>query len=389
MTLTYVLLQNLRRNPMRTALTAASFALPMGVFVAAISLVLALISVSAENEKQLRLAVRNKITLTNAMPERMRKQIEALDPEKARMSAVCGMRWFGGRVPNAPNVVQSLGADADTFPDVYPEIEWTREEREAWSRERIAAVAGAGVAEQYGWKLGDRVTLQSTVPPYLPLEFRIIKIVRTPGRTNALYFHREYLEESRKSLGYDNPSCNIWWVRCNSLEGLRSLQREIDAMFANSPHETKSDDENAFAAGFVQATGDLPGLMRAMAIVVVFIVALVAGNTMMLSFRERTRELAVFKAIGFQSGRVFRIVMAESVLLALFGAVIGIVPVWGVLTQFPLRRLGFLPIAALEVSPIAVGVSLGIALLVGGAAGLWPAYQALRLRTVDALRKVG
>jgi putative ABC transport system permease protein len=109
---------------------------------------------------------------------------------------------------------------------------------------------------------------------------------------------------------------------------------------------------------------------------------------MMMSFRERIRELAVFKAIGFGGARVFRIVLAESVTLALLGALLGIVPTVFLLVFFPVRRLGFLPLSSLEVSPVAVGASLGIALLVGLAAGLLPAYQALRLQTVSALRKV-
>jgi putative ABC transport system permease protein len=121
----------------------------------------------------------------------------------------------------------------------------------------------------------------------------------------------------------------------------------------------------------------------------VFIVALVAGNTMMMSFRERTRELAVFKAIGFSRGRVFAIVLAESVLMALLGALAGVLPAAGVLLWAPWKSLSFGPITALRVSPMAVTSSLFIALAVGMAAGLWPAYQALRLRTADALRRVG
>lgn len=114
MTLSYVLMQNLKRNRTRTALTLIAFALPMAVFVAAISLVVALVQLNASLARELRLAVRSKITLTNYLPERMRKEIEGLDPQRQRLTAVCGMRWFGGRVPNTQNVIQSLGADPDT-----------------------------------------------------------------------------------------------------------------------------------------------------------------------------------------------------------------------------------------------------------------------------------
>jgi putative ABC transport system permease protein len=207
-------------------------------------------------------------------------------------------------------------------------------------------------------------------------------------RANFFYFRRDYLEESLASAGVPNARCNIFWIKCNSTEGLRSLQAEIDAAFANSPDETKSEDENAFVANFMQASGNLPGLMQAMALVVVFIIALVAGNTMMMSFRERTRELAVFKAIGFQSGRVFFIVLFEGLLMAILGSLLGIIPTSAFLLLFPVRNLRFGPIAGLDVSPMAVAGSLAIAVLVGLAAAFWPAYQAMRLRSVDALRRV-
>lgn len=388
MTLSYVLLQNLRRNPLRTALTAMAFALPMAVFVAAISLVVALVQVQAQNAKELRLAVNHKITLTNFLPERMRKEIEALDPDGKRLRAVCGMQWFGGRVENAKNVVQSLGADVDTFPTVFSELEMTPDEVEKWSRDRRAAVVGIGIAEQYGWKVGDRVQLSSSVPPNPQLEFNIIKVMNVTGRANVMYLRRDYLVESLKEVGVERAACNVFWVKCNSLESLQSLQKDIDTFFATSPNATKSVDENAFASQFIQAAGDLPGLMRAMAFVVVFIVALVAGNTMMMSFRERTRELAVFKAIGFQGGRVFRIVLAESLMLAVVGSLLGIVPMAVGLTMFPLRKMGFLPIAALQISPVAIGISICIAVLVGILAGLVPAWQAYRLNTVTALRRM-
>jgi putative ABC transport system permease protein len=388
MTLSYVLLQNLRRSPLRTTLTAIAFAVPMAAFVAAISLVVALIQLGQNAAREMRLAVQNKIALVNALPERMRAEIEALDTARERLQAVCGVRWFGGRVPGAQNVVQSLGADPDTFPIVFGDLDWTPTESEAWSRDRRACVVGQSVAEQYGWHVGDRITLVSTVPPYLSLEFVVVKLMTRAGRTNALYLRRDYFEEARRSAGFDRPGCNVFWLKCTSLDALASMQREIDAHFANSPNETKTMDENAFGAQFMQAAGNLPGLMRTIAGVVVFIVALVAGNTMMMSFRERVRELAVFKAMGFQSGRIFRVVLAESVLLALLGSLLGIVPMAFLLTLLPLRRLGFLPIANLEISPAAIFISLTIALLIGLAAGLTPAWQALRLNTVNALRKV-
>lgn len=389
MTITYVLMQNLRRNPVRTLLTAAAFAMPMAVFVAAISLVAAFIKVSEINERELRLAVRHRTSLTMGLPEGMRRRIEALDPDHQRLRAVCGMRWFGGKVPGTQNTLTSLAADVDSFPVVHSDLEMSPSEIEAWNRNRIAAVTGTAPAELYGWKTGDRVVLESSIPPYLQLEFHIIKIVPNKDKANNFWFRRDYLVESLKERGIEDVQCNIFWVKCRSAEALRSLQKQIDVSFANTPDATKSEDENAFGANFVQAMGDIPGLMRAMAGVVVFIVALVAGNTMMMSFRERMRELAVFKAIGFPSGRIFRIVLMESVLLALVGSAAGILPAATFLYLAPIKGLRMGPVASLELSIPAVLISLAIGTFVGFAAGIWPAYQALRLSTVHALRRIG
>lgn len=390
MTIGYVLMQNLKRNPLRSALTMVAFALPMAIFVVAISFVVALVKISEANQKEMRLGVHHKTTLINMLPESHRVKIESLDPDRQRLTAVCGMRWFGGRVPNTQGVIQSLAADPDTFPIVYSDAGMTAEDSEAWIRDRQACVVGYGVADNNGWKVGDRIVLESSVPPYLQLEFHVVKVMKNEARANVLYFRRDFLAESLKESSPDRyAECNIFWVKCKDAKSLAELQAEIDQMFANSPNETKSEDELTFAAGFAQAAGDIPGLMRMMAIVVVAIIVLVAGNTMMMSFRERTRELAVFKAIGFPSRRVVTIVLGESVLLALIGALVGIVPTVLLLVMLPVRKMlpGFLPVAQLEVSPTAVAVSIGIAVFVGLLAGILPAIQAMRLNTVNALRR--
>ncbi|HVP11282.1 MAG TPA: ABC transporter permease [Phycisphaerae bacterium] len=386
MTLTYVLMQNLRRNRLRTALTCMAFALPMGIFVAAISLVVGLREMQAANEKQLRLAVHHKVTLINLLPEGMRRKIEALDPDKRRIATVCGMRWFGGQRENSQNTIQTLASDTDTFPAAFSEIGMTQGEVEQWQRERRAALVGGNLAREFAWKVGDRVTLKSSIPPYLALDFIVIKIMDDESKANLLYFRRDYLEDSLKEANFPVSGCNIFWVKCNDAAALATMQREIDAAFANSPDETVSEDENAFINNFIQGTGNIPGLIQAISIVVVFIITMIGGNTVMMSFRERIAELAVFKAIGFRSNRVFLLVLAESVLLALLGSLLGIVPVTVVLTAFPVRGLFLGGIGKVTVSPTGVVGALMMAVMIGVFAGLWPALRALRLRTVDALR---
>jgi putative ABC transport system permease protein len=385
-TLAYVMVQNLKRNPLRTALTGVAFALPMAIFVVALSLVVMLTKTAAKNEQQLRLGVRHKVSLTMALPEGLRRKIEELDPDRRDVVAVCGMRWFGGCVPDTQNVLTSLASDVDTFPEVYQDAQLSPAQVELWQTERRAAVVGDGVATEHGWHEGGRVVLQSTIPPYERLEFIVVKIVPQAAPPNLFYFRRDYLVDSLAAQGVQATDCNLFWVKCRSSAGLRRLQQEIDAAFANSPNETKSEDENAFVAGFIQAVGDIPGLARAMAIVVVCIITLVAGNTMMMSFRERIHELAVFKALGFQSWRVFLIVLSESLLLALLGSLLGVL-LGAALTLVPRQRMGS-SFSPPEISLVAVAGSLAIGLSVGLLAGLWPAYQAMRLRTTDAMRRI-
>ncbi len=388
MTLGYVLLQNLKRNPLRSGLTIAAFALPMAIFVVALSFVVQLARIAEANERELRLAVRQRISLTNYLPDGMRRKIEAIDPAGERIRAVCGMRWFGGRVPETQEMLTNLAADADTFPTVYSDVGMTPAEIEAWNRDRRAAVTGAGPANRHGWKVGDRVVLRSTVPPFTELEFVIVKIVQESRWGNFFWFRRDYLVESLQDSAIPAETVNIFWVKCTSTAAMRSVQAELETLFDNTPDPVACEDENTFASQFTQAAGDIPGLLQAMAVVVVFIIALVAGNTMMMSFRERMRELAVFKAIGFQAGRISLVVLGESVTLALIGGALGVVPTTLVLTFFPPRDLAFGPITTLAASPTAAAGSMLIALVVGVLAGLWPTWQARRLRATDALRRV-
>ncbi len=388
MTLARVVIQNLTRNRMRSGLTAVAFALPMAIFVLALSLVVGLTRVSQSLQKELRLTVVHRVSLTSLLPDGLRRKIEEFGSKDQRLTAVCGMRWFGGRVPGTQNTLQSLGSDRDTFPIVYDDAQMTAAELELWNRDRRAMVVAGGIAHQYGWKTGDRVVLESTIPPYLQLEFLVIKVWEDCPFPTMLYFRRDYLVDSLEAAGVPGAGCNIFWVKCTSVEALRSLQQQIDQTFANSPDATKSEDENAFVAGFVQVIGDLPSLAKAMAAVAMLVIGLVAGNTMMMSLRERLGEIAVFKAVGFQASRIFLIVLSESLLLALIGSLLGILPISAGLLLLPESYLRWGAFSAPKLSVFAVLHSLAIGLGLGLLAGAWPAYQAVRLRTTDALRRV-
>jgi len=377
--------RNLRRNRLRTGLTLLAVALPLIIFVLATTVVNIALRIAASAKEHLRLAVHHKVSLINPLPEAHRRRIEELDPEHTRIKAVCGMRWFGGRVPNDQFNFPSLAGDPDTWPIAYPEHRLTSEELAAWQSERRAAVVGTTTADRFGWKVGQKITLKSVIPPYLTVELKIVKIT-TAGDTRMVSFRRDYLDEMLRAVGAPAGYANIFWVKCHRAEDLGPLQRQIDELFRNSPDQTKTEDEEAFLASFLKMQGDLPNLMAAVAAFVVLVVILVAANTMSMSFRERVGEVAVFKALGFSRRAVLLLILAESVTIALWGGILGSLPLYLLLKLFP--DIGFGPISRISVPPRVVGVALGMSVVIGLLAGLVPAARAYQLRVVDALRRV-
>jgi putative ABC transport system permease protein len=175
-------------------------------------------------------------------------------------------------------------------------------------------------------------------------------------------------------------------VKLNSTDDAVSVAKAIDEKFANSSFETKSETESAFAAGFAKQFGNIELLILSIGGVVFFTLLLVTGNTMAISVRERTSELAVLKAIGFSGRAVLFFVLAESIIIALVGGVIGLTLAYLLIPVIGIALTGLLPPLLLSKALLTIG--LGFALLVGAASGLLPGIGAMRMRVVNALRRV-
>jgi putative ABC transport system permease protein len=263
---------------------------------------------------------------------------------------------------------------------VVPDDQW-----QAFLADREGAIVGEALAERFKWKLGDRIPIKGTIFPGT-WEFNIRGIYRgkrPQDDTTQFWFRWDYLDERipdrRKGL--------VGWymVRIANLDDTVRVVKTIDAEFANSPWETKTDTEKAFAASWVKQMGNIEFLILTIGSVVFFTLLLVAGNTMAIAVRERVRELAVLKAVGFSDRFVLVLVMAETMVVAAVGGGMGLV----LAKLFTLRgdpTRGLLPFFYL--SPHAVVLGFVLALAVGLMAGLLPAVTAMRLRVVDALRRV-
>jgi len=270
---------------------------------------------------------------------------------------------------------------------MYPEFLLPEAQKQRWLHDRVGAVVGRGLAEQFGWKVGDRIPLRSDIyaraDGNYTWEFVIDGIYdnKDPsGDVSSVFFNYDYLDESR-TIGKGT----VGWYIIRVADPSRAVQvaAAIDALFTNSSAETKTDSEKAFVQGFAKQTGDIGAIVTAIGVAVFFTMLLVSANTMAQSVRERTNEVAVLKTLGYTDTAVLALVIGESLLLTVLGGVIGIAG-----AQLMVGRLGhvlseYLSAFLLTPQALVLGVVLMVAL--GVIAGALPAVRAARLRIVDGL----
>jgi putative ABC transport system permease protein len=382
------LYRNLSRNPMRTILTCAAVALPLVIYVLSTAVVYGLDLFLENSARQMRLAVTHKTSIVNPLPSGHRKRIESLDPTRERILYVCGMRWIGGKVEDNPRLLSTLAADVDTFPDTFPEYQLTQEEIDAWNRERRAIILGSATAEYFGWKVGDRITIRPSLPPYTPMEFRVVAVPVHGNDPITNWCRLDYLLEELERIGISDSSVSFIFVKCASMADLDHYRVAIDELFARTPDETKTQDEKSFMNEFITQQFDLPRNLTILAAVTVFVAVMAATNTMGLNFRDRISEYAILKSMGFRGWFVFGLIQTESLLLAGIGGLIGAAIPFVAFTHTPLKDFTVPLIQTLDI-PLRVCLqAVFIGLCVGLLAAVWPAWRAARLRVISALRNL-
>jgi putative ABC transport system permease protein len=391
--LTYVC-RNLTRNRLRTALTCAAVCLPIMIYVLSVAVIDGIVEFLHSSSKQLRLVVVNQESVINPLPAGYRSKIESLDRTGARILSVCGMRWIGGQVENDPRPLCTLAADVDTFVATFPDQQLTREEIEQWNRDRQAILIGSSTAAAFGWKPGDRITIRSSIPPYMALEFHVVSTAAHPGKDPVTSFcRRDYLEELVKTV----PSVEGWqptgwvsffFVRCATKADLDHFRRAIDEFFARSPDETKTQDEKTFMNEFITQFFDMPRNLSRLATVTIAVAVIAAMNTMSMNLRDRLNEVAILKSMGYRAPVIFGLIEMESLALCLLGGVIGAAVPFVSFGYTPLRNVTVPLIQHLNI-PLSVCVKAQfMAILVGVLAAAWPAWSASRMRPVSALRSL-
>lgn len=333
-----------------------------------------------------RLITASRYSIIQSLPASLSTRIQTIPGVKA----VGGSNWFGGIYQDPKNVVLSF-AVSDNYLDIYHEIDLPADQRKVFEATRTGAIVGEALAKRFGWKIGDKVPLQSTIFPQRSGDktwpFDIVGIYKpAPGAANGtdqqFLFHHKYFEDANafRSIG-----TNVGWyiVQLTSADKADSVARAIDALSANSDHETKTQTEQAFNASFAKQLGDIGLIVSAIMGAVFFTLILLTGNTMAQAVRERTSELAVLKTIGFSSRSVLGMVLAEGILLLVLGGMLGLA-LAGIVVPIVANGSG----GMLNLPPIGLQTWLtGLALMVaiGALVGALPARRAMRLNIVDAL----
>ncbi|HWX55040.1 MAG TPA: FtsX-like permease family protein [Verrucomicrobiae bacterium] len=301
------------------------------------------------------------------------------------VKAVTFDQWFGGVYQDEKNGVTEFAIDVANQRQVFPEMKVPEDQWEAFIKDRRGAIVGVKTAQRFGWKVGDHIPIKGTIFAGT-WDFNLDGIYH--GRPNKddetqFWFQWDYLQER---VGADIKGQVGWYtVRIANPDDAARISKAIDAEFANSPYETHSDPESVFFANWVKQFGNIQLLILSIGGVVFFTLLLVTGNTMAIAVRERTAELAVLKAVGYSDRFVMLFVLSESLVIALIGGGLGLVFAKVITTLWnPLP--GVLQI--FYFSPQAMLTGLLVTLAVGAISGLLPAIGAMRLRVVDALRRV-
>ena len=381
-----LIFKNSLRHKLRTSLTILGIAIAVIAFVLLRTVVTAWYA-GVEASAADRLIVRQAVSFIFPLPYAYKDKIENV----TGIETVSYANWFQGVYIDKNQFFARLAVDAETFFDVYPEFVLTKQELATFKAERNSCIVGEDIAKKYNLKLGDVMTIDGDIYPG-QWEFVVRGIYKPRDKSTdatQMVFHWKYLDERMREVSPIRGGDVGWYIiKIKDPNQSASISEQIDALFKNSRAETKTETERAFQQGFVQSTSAIITAMNVLSFVIIGIIMLVLGNTMIMSARERTREYAVFKTIGFSGNHIVGLIMGESFLISAFGAGLGLVLTFPIVASFQeFIPKGFFPV--FEIEPITLIFAVLSALLIGIAASIFPIQKALRTSIVEGFRFVG
>src|SRR4029453_4411776 len=314
-----LVLKSAKRSKRRTLLTVMSVAIAVFLF-AALRAVLDGFNAGAEAASSTRVVTIRSTSLMFQMPISHLEAIKSIPG----VQDVTYASWFGGIYKDPKNFFGQFAVDPEGYLRMYPEVLLTPDERKAFLDDRTGCIIGDGLARIYGFKVGDKITLQVGIPLYgqRDYDFTVRAIYRSGGAAvdnQSMLFQWKYADERSVQKGQAG-----WYVaQISNPDQAAQISGAIDQKFANSPFETKTDTEKAFQATFVSIFGNINLLLGSVALAVVITTLFVAGNTMAMSVRERTTEIAVMRTLGYPSATIFLLVAGEGLMMSIVGGVLG------------------------------------------------------------------
>ncbi len=372
------------RKKTRTILTLLSIVVAFALF-GLLQAVQAAFESGADAADAKRLLTTARYSIIEPLPMAYQRRIEQVPG----VVGVAYADWFGAKYQNESNAFPVFAVDPARYLDMYPEFTIAREQREAFVKTRTGAVAGKRLADRFGWRVGQKLPISSEIHPKtdgsMNWEFDLVGIIDADdpavrGNTDMVLINVAYFDEARQ-VGKGKTGWYI--VRIADSTQARGISASIDALFMNSPDETKTQPEKEFAIGFAKQIGDIGALVTRILIAVFFTILILTGNTMAQSIRERIPELAILKTLGFSDGKVTALVLAEAILLLLLGGAIGMGAAVAAMPALNGSTGGRFP--PLFVSPETWLLAAAVAAVVALVIGLPPALRANRLKIVDAL----
>ena len=380
MTLTYFVTRNAFRNKRRSLLTVLSITFSLLLLTLMMTIWRSFYLDKGSSDSAQRLMTRHRVSLANFLPEFYRARIRSVPG----VTHVVPITWFGGKYKDdkAENFFAQFGTDPTEFFKVYTDYAIPPEQATAWQRDRAGAIVDEHMARKYGWKVGDKITLKGTIFS-MNLELNIRGIYKPPTPVDTLYFDSKYVEES---VAWFKGRAGLFACIADSPESVGRVATSIDDVFRNSPQPTKTESEKAFLLGFISMLGNVKAFILFICGAVVFAILLVSATTMAMSIRERTREVAVLKTLGFPRRTILLLFIGEGITLALIGGVLGTI---GAAFLGALASQGGGLFNGLRVTPPTIAVALVVACLVGFCSAFVPSYTASRLNIVEGLRHIG
>jgi len=392
-----LILRHLRRNWMRTASTVIAMTVCIFLFCT-LQTFLKAVNWNLQSASSSRLVVRHRVSMVFNVPVSYKARIQSIPG----VETVVASNWFGGIFRDMRNFFPNMAVEPEPYLAMYPEFILPDDQKKAWFADRRGCIIGRRTAERFHFKVGDTIAMDSFIPPYRighPWEFRIDGIydtdpVRYPGTDlTMMYFNWDYLYETLHAIRPNSSYTAVgnYMVKISDPNKAGQVSKAIDDLFENSDVQTRTETESAFRAGFLAMIGNLALLLNSIAIAVMFTILLVVANTMSMAVRERRKEIAVLKTLGFSSALVMSLILGEAMAIGLMGGGFGILLGHWMIQALP--NLPFLgdavrgfPELGLTLPTAAIG--MGTALALSLAAGIIPAWLAYRARITEMLRQI-